>query len=87
MSNKWHNVFYTGVTNNIQRRAWEHKYDKSKFTKRYSCHHLLYYEEHRYILEAIKKEKQLKKWRHEWKVELIKKENPGMEDLAKDWFE
>ena len=46
----------------------------------------MYYEEYTNVLEAIDREKQLKRWKREWKLELIKKNNPDMLDLAKDWF-
>ena len=86
LSNTYHTVFYVGVTNNIQRRTWEHKNKQSRFTNKYNCHNLMYYEQYQYINDAIRREKQLKKWHRAWKIDLIKKGNPGMDDLAKDWF-
>jgi len=46
---------------------------------------LVYFEEHQYINDAIKREKNMKKWKREWKVKLIEKNNPNWEDFAKDW--
>ena len=82
MSNKNHSVFYTGVTNDFKARAWEHKLGKGgSFTSKYNCGDLLYYEEHDNILEAIDREKQIKRWKREWKIKLITKSNPDMKCL------
>lgn len=87
MSNKSHNVFYIGVTNNIRRRVFEHKSGEgSVFTSKYNLTFLLYYEKSGDINQAIKREKQLKNWHRGWKINLIKELNPEMEDLAQDWF-
>ena len=79
-------VLYIGVTNNLQRRIIEHK---SKlidgFTKKYNCTELIYFEKHNQIENAILREKQLKKWKREWKENLINTQNPNWNDLAKDW--
>ena len=56
-----------------------------KFTNRYQLKHLVYFEICSSIGLAIRREKQLKNWQRAWKIELIKSENPEMEDLAKDW--
>ncbi|MCB0741835.1 MAG: GIY-YIG nuclease family protein [Chitinophagaceae bacterium] len=88
LSNFKRTVLYIGVTNNIERRIWEHKNDEgSQFTKKYKCHFLIYFEDFSSINNAIAREKQLKNWKREWKLALIKKENPQLEDLAKDWYE
>ena len=80
-------VIYTGVTNNIQRRIWEHKYGTIKgFTSRYKCSKLLYYEEYADVNQAIAREKQIKGWRRDKKIELIVSLNPLREDLAINWF-
>lgn len=87
ISNFSREVFYTGVTNNIERRTWEHKNNEGgAFTSKYKCHYLMYYEEHTDIRKAIAREKQLKKWLREWKIALIRKDNPDMKDLAENWF-
>lgn len=87
MSNKNRTTLYVGVTNNIERRVREHKAGiGSAFTKRYNLHDLLYYESITGMRNAIDREKQLKRWHREWKMELIKEENPELNDLAEDWF-
>ena len=75
-------TFYTGVTNDLVRRVWEHRNDTiDGFTKKYGVHRLVYYELHPSMIEAIRREKQIKKWRRTWKIELIEKENPEWRDL------
>ena len=86
LSNYARTVFYTGVTNNLRARVWEHRNNLSVFTSTYRCDYLMYYESYQYILDAIAREKQLKKWRREWKIALIRKTNPELIDLAADWF-
>ena len=83
LSNYKRNVFYIGVTGNLENRIREHKSDRgSKFTKKYNLKYLVYYEEFPNIIEAIDREKQLKNWRHKWKMNLIKQLNPSLKDLA-----
>jgi putative endonuclease len=87
MSNKTRTVFYTGVSNNLERRVWEHKNGEGgTFTSKYNCYYLVYFEEYADINNAIAREKQLKNWHRKWKLELIKKQNPDLADLAKDWI-
>ena len=75
-------TLYIGVTDNLARRIWEHKNDLVKgFTQKYSCHKLVYYEQFLDAENAILREKQLKNWRREKKEMLIRKVNPGWEDL------
>ena len=86
MSNKNLTTFYIGVTNDLERRENEHKDGNgSEFTSKYNLDHLVYYEIISDINTAIKREKQLKRWHREWKINLIKEMNPTLEDLAKDW--
>jgi len=86
MSNKHITTFYIGVTNNLERRVAEHKSGEgSIFTSKYNLYCLVYYEMITDIKTAIKREKQLKRWHREWKINLIKDLNPTFEDLAKDW--
>lgn len=88
MSNKNKNVFYVGVTNNLERRVFEHKTGIIEgFTKKYNCKELVYYEEFQNITDAISREKQLKNWHREWKINLIKFLNPDFIDLSKEWFD
>jgi putative endonuclease len=82
MSNKQDGVLYIGVTSDIVKRVYEHKNDfVDGFTKQYNLKNLVYYEVYDEIEEAIKREKQLKNWHREWKIELINKQNPHWEDL------
>ena len=82
MANKKNGVLYVGVTNDIIKRSYEHKVGIVKgFTKRYNIKILVYYEIHGSIEAAITREKQIKKWKRDWKIELIEKENPEWNDL------
>lgn len=82
LSNKNQTVFYTGVTNNLIRRIYEHKQKIIEgFTKKYNINQLLYYELLSDPTNAILREKQVKDMRREKKLELIKKMNPDMKDL------
>ncbi len=80
LSNK---MLYIGVTNNLERRGFEHKTEGNSisFTKRFKIHKLVYYEIYEDILLAIQREKQLKKWNRQWKVRLIETLNPNWIDL------
>lgn len=87
LTNKSHSSLYIGVTNDLQRRIFEHKNKLTKgFTEKYNCTKLIHFEETDCISTAISREKQLKNWHREWKENLIKKNNPNFLDLAKDWF-
>jgi putative endonuclease len=78
-----HGTLYIGVTSDLIRRAHQHMLKVVRgFTKRYDIHKLTYFEIFDDPLSAITREKQLKKWRREWKIQLIEKENPGWVDLA-----
>ena len=78
---------YTGVTNNVERRAAQHRSGSIPgFTKRYRIFRLVHYESFGDIRLAIAREKELKKWRREKKVWLIQRDNPRWDDLAVDWF-
>lgn len=81
-------VLYIGVTNNIERRVFEHKNKLVKgFTNKYNVDKLVYFEHYSNINQAIKREKQLKKWKREWKIKLIIEDNADWNDLSKDWFD
>ena len=84
MTNFINSVLYVGVTNNLERRVWEHKNDinKNSFTFKYKCHKLVYYEHANNIRVAIEREKQLKNWKREWKNDLVKEQNPNWIDLS-----
>ena len=82
MSNKNNSVLYTGVTNNLVRRTWQYKQGVgSKFTSKYKVNKLVYFEIYNDIIEAIKREKQIKAGSRKKKMELICKNNPDFEDL------
>ncbi|WP_321169570.1 GIY-YIG nuclease family protein [Flavobacterium sedimenticola] len=76
-----------GVTNNIERRVEEHKnkLNPNRFTAKYDVNLLVYYETFQYINDAIDREKQLKKWNRQWKINLIEEENKDWKDLSEDW--
>jgi putative endonuclease len=81
-------TLYTGVTNNIEQRVFQHKHKLvNGFTKKYNVDRLVYYEETQDINVAIAREKEIKGWRRSKKIALIKSMNPKWEDLAADWFE
>ena len=78
-------TLYIGVTNNLLRRISEHKNDSvDGFTKKYKIHKLVYYEEINDVKVAIQREKQVKKWERQWKINLIEKNNPEWKDLYYD---
>lgn len=82
MASKKNGTLYIGVTSNLTHRVWQHKTDVHEgFTKKYSVHRLVWYEATTEIVGAIKKEKQMKKWRRQWKINLIENENPNWDDL------
>jgi putative endonuclease len=75
-------TLYIGVTSDLIKRVWEHQSDVDEgFTKQYQVHTLVWYEVHESMESAITREKQLKEWRRQWKVELIEKSNPYWNDL------
>jgi len=86
MTNK-SKTLYTGVTNNLVRRVYEHKNKMVEgFTKKYNITSLVYYEETENIQAAITREKQIKGWLREKKLALIQSVNHKWEDLSKEWF-
>ena len=87
ISNNFRNVLYIGVTRNIERRLYEHKNKLiDGFSKKYNLNVLLFYETTEYALDAIAREKQLKKWNRDKKFALIKSINPELRDLSEDWW-
>jgi putative endonuclease len=88
LTNHPHGTIYVGVTNSLERRVWQHRVGAMDgFTKRYGLRRLVYFEEFRDVNNAIAREKQLKGWRRERKIELIARENPLWRDLAEGWFD
>jgi putative endonuclease len=83
MTNWPFGTLYIGVTNDIARRAWEHRQGMaSAFTARHGLDRLVYMERHEEIETAIQRETRLKHWRRSWKLDLIEAQNPGWEDLC-----
>ena len=83
LTNKSNKVLYIGVTNDLERRMFEHKNKMvNGFTKRYNLTKLVYFEETSNIKSAIEREKQLKNWHRDWKIKLITDFNPVWKDLS-----
>jgi putative endonuclease len=83
LTNKSNKVIYIGVTNDLDRRMFEHKNKLVEgFTKRYNLVKLVYYEMTGDVQSAIRREKQLKNWHRDWKINLIKQFNPEWNDLS-----
>ncbi|MFS4483562.1 GIY-YIG nuclease family protein [Hyunsoonleella sp. 2307UL5-6] len=87
MTNKPNGVLYIGVTDNIEERVKEHKLKvrPKSFTARYNCDKLIYFEEFEKGDKAVKRERQFKKWKRTWKIELIDDMNPSWSDLSDNW--
>jgi putative endonuclease len=80
-------VLYTGVTNDLERRVWEHKQKPlPSFTSKYHCDRLVYYEAFPDSWSAIEAEKRIKGWRREKKIALIESMNPTWRDLSEGWY-
>ena len=87
LASKRNGTLYIGVTNNLERRIYEHKANIIEgFTAKYNVHQLVYWEQTTDIYSALKREKQLKKWNRKWKLALIEKENPNWNDLSENWI-
>jgi putative endonuclease len=85
MASKKNGTLYIGVTNDLVRRVWQHKNDVHEgFTKKHGVHRLVWYEMTLDIESAIQREKQMKKWRRQWKINLIEKDNPDWDDLYEE---
>ncbi|MCK4892045.1 MAG: GIY-YIG nuclease family protein [Candidatus Pacebacteria bacterium] len=81
-ASKRNGTLYVGVTSNLKKRIYEHKESiVDGFTKKYKVDRLVYFETTNDISSAILREKQVKKWKREWKIKLIEKENPCWIDL------
>ena len=78
LTNKKNGTLYIGVTNDLERRLFEHKNKLVEgFTKNYGLDKLVYFETYQYVNDAIKREKNMKKWMRQWKISLIEKDNPN----------
>ncbi|MGZ3758078.1 MAG: GIY-YIG nuclease family protein [Mucilaginibacter sp.] len=87
LTNSSKKVLYTGVTNNLERRLYEHYFgvdQKESFTNKYKCYYLVWYERYQYVNHAIEREKEIKGWLRSKKVKLIEEENPDWTFLNKD---
>jgi len=85
LASKKNGTLYIGVTNNLLKRVHNDKNNAvAGFTQKYNVHNLVYFEEHNDIGKAINREKQMKKWKRQWKIELIEKSNPQWRDLFYD---
>ncbi|WP_422861038.1 GIY-YIG nuclease family protein [Flagellimonas sp. S174] len=88
LTNKKNGTLYIGMTNDLERRILEHK---SKlvdgFTKKYGLNKLVYFEAYQYVNDAILREKRIKKWKRQWKIDLIEEENRNWNDLGLNWFD
>jgi len=82
LASKPYGTLYIGVTNDISRRAYEHREGiASRFTERYGITRLVWFEEWPTVPEAIQRETSLKRWKRDWKIDLINKTNPEWRDL------
>ena len=78
-------TLYVGATSNLIQRVWQHKNDLvAGFTKRYRVHTLVWYEVHETMESAITREKAIKRWKRDWKIELLQENNPSWRDLYDD---
>jgi putative endonuclease len=82
LASRRHGTLYVGVTNDLARRVFEHREGLIKgFTNKYDVKGLVYFELHDDILEAIRREKLIKRWRRDWKIALVERDNPDWRDL------
>jgi putative endonuclease len=82
LCSKRNGTLYTGVTSDLAKRVYEHKNNLvDGFTKKYNVHRLVWYEVHGFWESAFQREKQIKKWKRAWKLNLIEQNNPSWDDL------
>ena len=84
LASKRNGTLYIGVTSDLVQRVWQHKNKSADGFKKHNVRRLVYYEAHSEAENAIIREKQMKKWRRSWKIELIEERNPGWKDLYED---
>ena len=83
LANRKHGTIYAGVTRDLLRRTYQHKTHAARgFTSRYGVHLLVWFETYQDPLSAISREKEIKKWRRDWKIRLIEHDNPEWSDLS-----
>ncbi|HHC7308792.1 TPA: GIY-YIG nuclease family protein [Vibrio campbellii] len=86
LTSKNNSVLYIGVTCQLAQRIWQHKNGVVEgFTKKYHVHKLVYFELFEDMALAINREKQLKQWKREWKLDLVRKTNPDFLDLSNEF--
>ena len=82
LASRKNGTLYIGVTNDLVRRAYDHKNNVIQgFTEKYGVHALVYYESYTDVRDALTREKRLKKWKRQWKIDLIESKNPDWKDL------
>ena len=87
MANSRNGAIYTGMTANLTARVWKHRTGVfDGFSTRYGCTRLVWYQPFAWVTSAIRREKQIKEWKRDWKLALIEETNPGWLDLAADWY-
>jgi putative endonuclease len=85
MASKKNGTLYVGVTSDLARRVFEHKHDLIEgFTKKYKVHMLVYYEHTNDVNSAIEREKVIKRWKRQWRINLIRRSNPEWKDLSSE---
>ena len=88
LASKKNGTLYIGVSNDLEVRVLQHKQKTNEgFTSKYDVGLLVYFETFQYVNDAIKREKQLKKWNRQWKINLIEEENKDWNDLSLDWYD
>ena len=87
LASRRNGTLYVGVTSDLIKRVWEHKNDLVEgFSKQYGVHSLVWFEQHESMMSAIQREKAIKEWKRQWKLELIEKGNPDWHDLYEHLF-
>ncbi|MFH1207014.1 MAG: GIY-YIG nuclease family protein [Patescibacteria group bacterium] len=87
LTNKSNTVLYIGTTRNLEYRVWQHKHKEVPgFTSRYNVVKLVYYEEYDLAIDAFTREKRLKNWHRDWKINLVTGVNPTFVDLSAAWY-
>ena len=87
MASARNGTLYTGMTANLTARVWRHRTGAfDGFSKTYGCTRLVWFQCFDWVTEAIRREKQIKEWKRDWKLRLIEESNPDWLDLAADWF-
>ena len=82
LCNKRKGTLYTGITSNLIKRIWQHKNEAVEgFTKQYGLKCLVHFEQYQDVKEALLREKRIKKWNRQWKINLIEQNNPNWDDL------